>query len=133
MKCLPYATVLFIFVKRVRPAYELLSVHRWWFCCCLFILYCCSHCLCGFVLSPCFALQYFLSFLVLQLSRWGRERELNVYVDLLVLRVLPVLHRPDVVVIGKNTTLYIEKHAICHRGYRLQSFLSIQYVNGDLC
>ena len=27
----------------------------------------------------------------------------------------------------------IEKHAICQRDYRLQSFLSIQYVHGDLC
>ena len=36
----------------------------------------------------------------------------NVYVDLAVLRVLPVLHRPEV---------------------ELQPFLSIQYVHGDLC
>ena len=27
----------------------------------------------------------------------------------------------------------IEKHAICQRDYKLQSFLSIQYVHGDLC
>ena len=27
----------------------------------------------------------------------------------------------------------MEKHAICHKDYRLQSFFSIQYVNGDLC
>ena len=33
--------------------------------------------------------------------------------------------------IGVNTN--IEKHAICQRDYRLQSFLSIQYVHGDLC
>ena len=46
------------------------------------------------------------------------------------LRVLPVLHRPEVVDIGVNT---IEKHAICQRDYRLQSFLIIQYVHGDLC
>ena len=46
------------------------------------------------------------------------------------LHILPVLHRPDVVDIG---VYYIEKHAICHRDYRLQSFLSIQYVHGDLC
>ena len=43
------------------------------------------------------------------------------------LRVLAVLYRPEVVDIGVN------KHAICHRDYRLQSFLSIQYVHGDLC
>ena len=41
------------------------------------------------------------------------------------LRVLPVLHRPEVVDIGV--------HAICLKDYRLQSFLSIQYVHGDLC
>ena len=28
---------------------------------------------------------------------------------------------------------YIEKHAICHKGYKFQSLLSIQYVHGDLC
>ena len=27
----------------------------------------------------------------------------------------------------------MEKHAICHKDYRLQPFLSIQYVHGDLC
>ena len=26
-----------------------------------------------------------------------------------------------------------EKYAICHKDYRLQSCLSIQYVHGDLC
>ena len=41
------------------------------------------------------------------------------------LRVLPVLHRPEV---GD-----IEKPAICLKDYKLQSFLSIQYVHGDLC
>ena len=49
------------------------------------------------------------------------------------LRGLPVLHRPEVVDIGVNTHYYIEKHAVCQRDYRLQSFLSIQYVHGDLC
>ena len=49
------------------------------------------------------------------------------------LRVLPVLRRQEVVDIGVNTTLYIEKHAICLIDYRLQSFLSIQYVHGDIC
>ena len=44
------------------------------------------------------------------------------------LRILPVLHRPEVVI-----KLYKKKHAICKRDYRLQSFLSIQYVHGDLC
>ena len=46
------------------------------------------------------------------------------------LRVLPVLHRPEVVYIGVNT---IYKHAICLKDYRIRSFLSIQYVHGDLC
>ena len=46
------------------------------------------------------------------------------------LRVLPVLHRPEVVDIGVNT---IEKHTICLKDYRIRSFLSIHYVHGDLC
>ena len=46
------------------------------------------------------------------------------------LRVLPVLHRADVVGIFIFVGV---KHAICQRDYRLQSFLSIQYVHGDLC
>ena len=29
--------------------------------------------------------------------------------------------------------LYIYKHAICLKDYRIRSFLSIQYVHGDLC
>ena len=28
---------------------------------------------------------------------------------------------------------YIEKNAICPKGYRIRSFLSIHYVHGDLC
>ena len=47
------------------------------------------------------------------------------------LRVFAVLHRPEVVDIGVFCD--IEKHAICLKDYRLQSFLSIQYVHGDLC
>ena len=47
------------------------------------------------------------------------------------LRVLPVLHRPEVVDIGVKS--YIEKHAMCLKGYIIKSFLSIQYVHGDLC
>ena len=47
------------------------------------------------------------------------------------LRVLPVLHRPEVVDIGVKS--YIEKHATFLKDYRLRSFLSIQYVHGDLC
>ena len=47
------------------------------------------------------------------------------------LRVLPVLHRPEVVDIGVNN-IY-RKNAIRLKDYRLQSFLSIQYVHGDLC
>ena len=47
------------------------------------------------------------------------------------LRVLPVLHRPEVVDIGVKS--YTEKHAICLKDYRIKSFLSIQYVHGDLC
>ena len=29
--------------------------------------------------------------------------------------------------------LYIEKHVICLKDYRMRSFLSIQYVHGELC
>ena len=47
------------------------------------------------------------------------------------LRVLPVLHRPEVVDIGVKS--YKEKHAICLKDYRIRSFLSIQYVHSDLC
>ena len=42
------------------------------------------------------------------------------------LLVLPLLHVPDVIDIGVNTI-------ICHKDYRLQPFLSIQYVHGDSC
>ena len=44
---------------------------------------------------------------------------------------MPVLHRPEVVDIGVKS--YIEKHAFCLKDYRLQSFISIQNVHGDLC
>ena len=47
------------------------------------------------------------------------------------LRVLPVLHRPEVVDIGVKS--YKEKHAICLKDYRIRPFLSIQCVHGDLC
>ena len=47
------------------------------------------------------------------------------------LRVLPVLHRPEVVDIGVIS--YIEKHAICLKDYRIISFLSIRHAHGDLC
>ena len=42
-----------------------------------------------------------------------------------------VFHKPEVVDIGVNTIE--KKHAICLKDYRLQSFISIQYVHGDLC
>ena len=31
-----------------------------------------------------------------------------------------------------DKTSYIEKHALCLKDYRIRSFLSIQYVHGDL-
>ena len=49
----------------------LLSILRRWFCCCLFIVYCCSHCFWRFSLR--FVLQYFVTFLVVQSFLWGRE------------------------------------------------------------
>ena len=47
------------------------------------------------------------------------------------LRVLPVLHRPEVVGIGVKS--YIEKHAICLKDYRSRPFLSIRHAHGGLC
>ena len=47
------------------------------------------------------------------------------------LRVLPVLHRPEVVDIGVKS--YIEKHAICLKDYRIRPFFSIRHAHGDLC
>ena len=47
------------------------------------------------------------------------------------LRVLPVLHIPEVVDIGVKS--YIEKHAICLKDYRIRPFLSNWYAHGDLC
>ena len=46
---------------------------------------------------------------------------------------MPVLHRPEVVYIGVNTIQKNKKDAICLKDYRIRSFLSIQYVHGDLC
>ena len=51
---------------------RLLSVLGRWFLCCLFIVYCCPHCLWGFVLVPCFDMQYIVFFLDLKSSRLGR-------------------------------------------------------------
>ena len=47
------------------------------------------------------------------------------------LRVLPVLHRPEVVDICVKS--YIEKNAICLKDYRIRPFLSIRHAHGDLC
>ena len=47
------------------------------------------------------------------------------------LRVLPVLHRPEVVDIAVKS--YIEKHAICLKDYRIRPFSSIRHAHGDLC
>ena len=47
------------------------------------------------------------------------------------LRVLPVLHRPEVVDIGVNTIW--KKHAICLKDYRIRSFLSNRHAHSDLC
>ena len=47
------------------------------------------------------------------------------------LRLLPVLHRPEVVDIGVKS--YIESHAICLKEYRIRSLLSIRHPHGDLC
>ena len=47
------------------------------------------------------------------------------------LRVLLVLHRPEVVEIGVHTVQ--KKHTISLKDYRIGSFLSIKYVHGNLC
>ena len=47
------------------------------------------------------------------------------------LRVLPILHRPEVVDIGVKS--YIDKHAICLKDYSIRPFLSIGHAHGDLC
>ena len=47
------------------------------------------------------------------------------------LRVLPVLHIPEVVDIGVKS--YKEKNAICLKDYRIRPFLSIRHTHGDLC
>ena len=47
------------------------------------------------------------------------------------LRVLPVLHRPEVVDIGVKS--HIEKHAICRKDYIIRPFLSIRHAHGELC
>ena len=47
------------------------------------------------------------------------------------LRILQVLHRPEVVDIGVKS--HIEKHDICLKDYRIRPFLSIRHAHGDLC
>ena len=62
------------------------------------------------------------------ISHWLRYTSLCRY-----LRILPVLHRADVVGIFIFVGVYtILKHVICQRDYRLQSFLSMHCVHGDL-
>ena len=46
------------------------------------------------------------------------------------LRVLPVLHRPEVVDIDVKS--YKESHAICLKDYRIRRILSIRHAHGDL-
>ena len=55
----------------------------------------------------------------------------NVYVDLVVFtRIASTLKTRS----GRYWPLYyVEKHAIYLKDYRIRSFLSIQYVHGDLC
>ena len=48
------------------------------------------------------------------------------------LRILLVLHRPEVVDMVLNH-IYIEKHAICLKDHRIRQFLSIRHAHGDLC
>ena len=39
----------------------------------------------------------------------------------------------EVVSVFIFVVIYTEKHAVCLKDYRIQSFLSIRYVHGDLC
>ena len=48
---------------------------RQWFFSCRLIVNCCSNCLWVSVYGPCLAMQYLVSFLVLQSSHGMRERE----------------------------------------------------------
>ena len=48
---------------------RLLSVLRWWLCCCWFDVGCYSH----WCVGPCFVMHYLVSFLVLQSFWQGRE------------------------------------------------------------
>ena len=34
---------------------------------------------------------------------------------------------------GIESRLYIEKHAVCLKDYRIRSFLSFRHAHGDLC
>ena len=47
------------------------------------------------------------------------------------LRILPVLHRSEVVDIGFKS--YIEIHAICLKDYKIRPDLSIRHAHCDLC
>ena len=51
----------------------LLSVLRRWFCCCWFIVNCCSHCLWGFCIRFLFRYSVLCVHLLLQTSWWGIE------------------------------------------------------------
>ena len=45
------------------------------------------------------------------------------------LRILPVLHRPELVIIG----VYIEKHVICLKDYIIRSFFKYSVCAWRLC
>ena len=47
------------------------------------------------------------------------------------LRVLPVLHKPEVIHFGVNT-IY-RKHVICLKDYKIRSYLGIRHAHRDLC
>ena len=53
-----------------------MSVIGRWFCCCWFIVLSTFHCLLGFFVGLCFGMHYFMSFLVLQSSKQGKESRL---------------------------------------------------------
>ena len=60
---------------------RLLSVVRQCFCCCWFVVYCCSH-LGVYLFIPCFVVQCYVSFLDLQSTWRGRESWLLYFICL---------------------------------------------------
>ena len=59
--------------SKMHLSLRLPSLLRQWFCCCWFIVLYPSHYLWGLCIGLCFGMHYFVSFIVLQSSWWGKE------------------------------------------------------------